>query len=74
MPTNPLLEIPDWVRDLLAGRTQDELQAWWQAVCRLYGPEGVRMDFRAVTGVPIALPAWPQPPQAGVGADAPAPL
>lgn len=42
-------EVPSWILPFFAGRPAAELQAWWEAVKRLYGPLGVRMDFRAAT-------------------------
>lgn len=42
-------EVPDWVLSFFAERPAADLTAWWEAVKRLYGPLGVRMDFRAAT-------------------------
>ena len=44
-------EVPGWILPFFTERTPDELRAWWEAVKRLYGPLGVRMDFRAVPQV-----------------------
>lgn len=40
-------EVPGWILPFFADRAPADLQAWWEAVKRLYGPLGVRMDFRA---------------------------
>jgi hypothetical protein len=51
-------EVPGWILPFFADRPPAELQAWWEAVKRLYGPLGVRMDFRAAaqTAAPVEVP------------------
>lgn len=53
--------VPSWVLPFFQGRSDSEVRAWWEAAKRLYGPSGVRMDFRAVAHMPQSSAETPSP-------------